>query len=64
MPATLSYPGVYIEEIPSGVHTITGVATSVTAFVGVANRGPINKAVRILSFTDFERRFGGLNPAG
>src|SRR5206468_10878945 len=48
-------------EIPSGVHTITGVATSVTAFVGVANRGPINKAVRILSFTDFERRFGGLD---
>src|SRR4029077_20001110 len=61
MPATLTYPGVYIEEIPSGVRAITGVSTSVTAFVGVAKRGPINKAVRILSFTDFERRFGGLD---
>jgi hypothetical protein len=40
MPATLSYPGVYIEEIPSGVHTITGVATSIAAFVGAALRGP------------------------
>jgi len=29
MPVALSYPGVYIEEIPSGVRTITGVATSI-----------------------------------
>jgi len=28
MPVAVSYPGVYIEEIPSGVRTITGVATS------------------------------------
>ena len=40
MPATLTYPGVYIEEIPSGVRAITGVATSITAFVGRALRGP------------------------
>ncbi len=39
MPATLTYPGVYVEEIPSGVHTITGVATSITAFIGRAERG-------------------------
>src|SRR6266436_1304892 len=60
MPATLTYPGVYIEEVPSGVHTITGVSTSVTAFVGSAKRGSINKAVHVLSFSDFERSFGGL----
>ena len=60
MPATLTYPGVYIEEIPSGVHTITGVSTSVTAFVGSAKRGSIDKAIHILSFSDYERRFGGL----
>jgi len=60
MPTSPTYPGVYIEEIPSGVHTITGVSTSVTAFVGSAKRGSINKAVHILSFSDFERRFGGL----
>src|SRR3954447_8472848 len=59
MPVSLSYPGVYIEEIPSGVRTITGVSTSVTAFVGAARRGPINRAVRVLSFADFERSFGG-----
>jgi phage tail sheath protein FI len=60
MPATLSYPGVYIEEIPSGVHTITGVATSITAFVGNTARGPENRATQIFSFADFQRSFGGL----
>jgi phage tail sheath protein FI len=60
MPAALSYPGVYVEEIPSGVRTITGVATSVAAFVGRALRGPIDEAVDITSYGDFERIFGGL----
>jgi phage tail sheath protein FI len=60
MPVTPTYPGVYIEEIPSGVRTITGVATSITAFIGRALRGPVNEAVTINSFADFERRFGGL----
>src|SRR5882724_11487719 len=64
MPATLTYPGVYIEEIPSRVRTITGVATSITAFVGRAQRGPTdaddNSPVTINSFADFERKFGGL----
>ncbi len=61
MPATLTYPGVYIEEIPSGVRTITGVATSITAFIGRARRGPVNEPVIINAFGDFERIFGGLN---
>ncbi|MCX7185404.1 MAG: phage tail sheath subtilisin-like domain-containing protein [Nitrosospira sp.] len=60
MPVTLSYPGVYIEEVPSGVHTIPGVATSITAFIGRALRGPVNDPVRVQSFGEFERRFGGL----
>ncbi len=60
MPATLSYPGVYIEEVPSGVRTITGVATSVTAFVGRALRGPVSDPTTINNFGDFERGFGGL----
>ena len=60
MPTTPTYPGVYIEEIPSGVRTITGVATSITAFVGRTKRGPDNEPVTINSFADFERTFGGL----
>ena len=61
MSVQLSYPGVYIEEIPSGVRTITGVATSITAFIGRAKRGPVNEAKVITSYADFERSFGGLD---
>ncbi len=53
-------PGVYIEELPSGVHTIAGVATSRTAFVGRARCGPVNEPTLVFSFDEFERRFGGL----
>ncbi len=60
MPTQVSYPGVYIEEVPSGVRTITGVATSITAFVGRALSGPVNTAFTINSFGDYERTFGGL----
>ncbi len=60
MPVAVSYPGVYIEEVPSGVRTITGVATSITAFIGYTARGLDHRATRILSFADFERSFGGL----
>jgi hypothetical protein len=60
MPVAPTYPGVYIEEIPSGVRTIAGVSTSVTAFIGYTARGPVDYAVHIFSFADFERAFGGL----
>ncbi|OHC66402.1 MAG: hypothetical protein A2040_05135 [Rhodocyclales bacterium GWA2_65_19] len=61
MPEQLAYPGVYIEEISTAERTIAGVATSVTAFLGAAARGPVSKATRISSFADFERIFGGLS---
>lgn len=60
MPVAVSYPGVYIEEIPSGVRTIVGVPTSIAAFVGRARRGPVDVPVLINSFGDYERVFGGL----
>jgi uncharacterized protein len=60
MPITPTYPGVYIEEISSGVRTITGVATSITAFVGRALRGPVNEPITINSYGDFDRKFGGI----
>lgn len=60
MPAALSYPGVYIEEIPSGVRTITGVATSITVFIGRALRGPVDIPVRVQSFGEYSRLFGDI----
>ena len=61
MPVTPTYPGVYVEEIPSGVRTITGVSTSVAAFIDLFKRGPLNKAVQLFSMGDFGREFGGLD---
>jgi phage tail sheath protein FI len=61
MAVNLTYPGVYVQEIPSGVRTITGVSTAVAAFIGQTRRGPINDPVTIQSFADFEREFGGLD---
>jgi uncharacterized protein len=61
MPVPVSYPGVYVEEIASGVQTITGVATSIAAFVGWAAKGPIDEARLVLSWADFNRQYGGLD---
>ena len=59
MPSYL-HPGVYIEEISSGSRPIEGVATSVTAFVGVTQRNSLNqnKPVLIGSMDDYLTRFG------
>ena len=60
MSSTYTYPGVYIQELPSPVHPITGVATSVAAFVGYTATGIDNRAEMIFSFSDYQRLFGGL----
>lgn len=59
MPVTPTYPGVYVQEVPSGVRTIVGVSTSTAVFIGRAKRGPMNEPVLCLSLSDFERAFTG-----
>ena len=61
MPSTYTYPGVYLEEVASGVRTIAGVSTSDTAFIDFFKKGPLNTPVRVTTFGDFERTFGGLD---
>jgi uncharacterized protein len=61
MPVAVSYPGVYIQEVPSSVRTIKAVSTSVTAFIDFFREGPMNQAVQIFGMTDFQRVFGGLD---
>ena len=41
MPVQVSYPGIYIEELPSTQQVVTGVTTSSTAFVDYFRRGPV-----------------------
>jgi phage tail sheath protein FI len=63
MPVTPTFPGVYIEEVPSGVRTLVGVSTSVAAFVDRFARGLVETPVRLFGMADFEREFGGLESA-
>ena len=58
MPVQVSYPGVYVQEEPSGVQTITGVSTSIAMFVGRTERGILNRPTLIFSFSDYVRSFG------
>mgnify|MGYP000312461397 CR=1 FL=1 len=57
----LKHPGVYTQELPSGVRPITGASTSVALFVGPTVTGIDDRPIRIFSFADFERAFGGLS---
>jgi phage tail sheath protein FI len=58
MPVQTTYPGVYIVEQPSVSHVISGVSTSVTAFVGAARQGPADEPTAIASYAGFVRNFG------
>jgi len=60
MASSPTFPGVYIRELASPVHTIAGVATSIAAFVGYTAKGIDNRAEHIFDFSDFDRLFGGL----
>jgi phage tail sheath protein FI len=52
-------PGVYIEEVDKGAKPIEGVGTSVAAFVGFAEQGPVNSPTLISNWTQFRDTFGG-----
>ena len=68
MPVNPTYPGLYIEELPSAAHTITPAPTSITVFVGYTHPfqgecAALNlwgQAIQIFNFTEYERIFGGL----
>lgn len=58
MAVSPTYPGVYVQEVPSGVRTIVGVGTSTALFIGRTATGPMLKAIRINTYSDFLRTFG------
>src|SRR5689334_18499759 len=59
MPTTYQAPGVYVEEVPGGSRPIEGVGTSVAAFVGFAEKGPLDRPVRVTNWTQYTNAFGG-----
>ena len=64
MPEYLA-PGVYVEEVSSGIKPIEGVSTSTAGFLGRTERGPAG-ANFVTSFTEYQRLYGGFQnqPAG
>jgi phage tail sheath protein FI len=56
-------PGVYIQEL-EGPAPIVGVSTSIAAFIGMAERGPVNVPILCTSPGDYTRWFGGLMVPG
>ena len=54
----IEFPGIFIQEIPNGVHAIAGVSTSKAAFIGRAFRGEVDQPIEVTSFAEFEQVFG------
>jgi uncharacterized protein len=61
MPTYLS-PGVYVEEVDAGSRPIEGVGTAVAAFVGLAEKGPVNEPTLVSNWTQFNEKFGDFIP--
>ncbi|WP_147915540.1 phage tail sheath family protein [Ruania zhangjianzhongii] len=61
MPTYLS-PGVYVEEVEAGSRPIEGVGTAVAAFVGLAEKGPVNTPTLVSNWTQFAETFGEFVP--
>lgn len=61
MPTYLS-PGVYVEEVEAGSRPIEGVGTAVAAFVGLAEKGPVNEPTLVSNWTQFAETFGDFVP--
>lgn len=64
MAVTPTYPGVYVQEVPSGVRTIAGVSTSIALFIGRTKQGLLDQPMQCFSYTDFERAFSSDTSVG
>jgi uncharacterized protein len=62
MTVMTSWPGVYIQELPSLVHSVQPAPTSVAVFVGYTHpflTKQWNTAIQLNSFADYQANFGG-----
>jgi len=59
MAVSVSYPGVYIDEVSSGVRPIESAGTSTAVFIGKTVKGPEGKPTLIFKWSDYDQ-FGGI----
>ena len=72
MTVTPTYPGLYIQEVPSNSHAIVPAPTSIAAFVGYVHpyKNPgfdangLTPVIELFSYRDFEIYFGGAFDSG
>jgi len=55
-------PGVYVEEVDKGAKPIEGAGTSVAAFVGFTEKGPVSYPTFIANWGQFVQTFGEFIP--
>jgi phage tail sheath protein FI len=63
MPAYLT-PGVYFERADAVVPAITALRTDIAGFVGIAERGPLHRAMPVESWRQFQATFGSFIGGG
>jgi phage tail sheath protein FI len=63
MPEYLT-PGVYFEWMDASTKAISPLRTDIAAFLGIAERGPLDMPTRIISWQQFQSVFGNFIPNG
>jgi len=58
---TYMHPGIYIEEIPSGLIPVEAASTSTTVFLGYLTRGTVGEPELIFKQDSFVQKFGKIN---
>jgi len=64
MSRTYEAPGVYSNIVSSGNKPIESVGASTAGFIGQSNEGPVNKAMLITSWGQYQKTFGGVAEGG
>jgi hypothetical protein len=62
--ATYLTPGVYYQRVDASPPAISAIRTDIAGFVGIAVRGPVDTAIPVESFRQFQAQFGTFTGAG
>ena len=62
--ATYITPGVYFEAVDQNSQALTVLRTDIAAFLGIAQKGPLNQPTPVNSWEQFQTTFGNFLPNG
>lgn len=61
MSTTFESPGVYSNIVSSGNKPIESVGASTAGFLGQSSQGPVNQAILVTSWAQYQKVFGGIS---